>query len=80
MRVGTNTGRDLNSPDFKSTAAALGRAYPGGSEAFVAAMNRKAIELGIWNTRFVDPTGLSRENASTAHDLVKMVRGAYQYP
>ena len=53
-------------------AASLGRAYPGGSEAFVAAMNRKAVELGMFNTRFVDPTGLSSENVSTAEDLVKM--------
>ena len=61
-------------------AASLGRAYPGGAEAFIAAMNRKAVELGMWNTRFVDPTGLSSENVSTADDLVKMVKGAYQYP
>ncbi len=60
-------------------AAALGRTYPGGSEAFVAAMNRKALELGMWDTRFVDATGLSSDNVSTAQDLVKMVRGAYQY-
>ena len=61
-------------------AASLGRTYPGGSDAFVAAMNRKAIELGMWHTRFVDATGLSSENVSTADDLVKMVKGAYQYP
>jgi D-alanyl-D-alanine endopeptidase (penicillin-binding protein 7) len=61
-------------------AASLSRAYPGGSEAFLAAMNRKAIELGMWNTRFIDSTGLSSENVSTAEDLVKMVKGAYQYP
>ena len=61
-------------------AAALGRAYPGGSEAFIAAMNRKAIELGMWKTRFVDPTGLSSENVSTAEDLAKMVKAAYEYP
>ncbi len=61
-------------------AAALGRAYPGGSEAFVAAMNRKAVEFGMRQTRFVDSTGLSSENVSTAEDLVKMVKGAYQYP
>ena len=53
---------------------------PGGAEAFIAAMNRKAVELGMWNSRFVDPTGLSSENVSTADDLVKMVKGAYQYP
>lgn len=61
-------------------AASLGHAYPGGAEAFIAAMNRKAVELGMWNTRFVDPTGLSSENVSTANDLAKMVKGAYQYP
>jgi len=43
-------------------------------------MNRKAVELGMWNTRFVDSTGLSSENVSTAEDLVKMVKAAYHYP
>jgi len=60
-------------------AAALGRTYPGGTEAFVAAMNRKAVSLGMSNTHFVDPTGLSSENVSTAADLAKMVNTAYQY-
>lgn len=61
-------------------AAALSRAYPGGAAAFVAAMNQKAIELGMWRTRFVDSTGLSSDNVSTAQDLVKMVNAAYRYP
>lgn len=61
-------------------AASLGRAYPGGTPAFITAMNRKATELGMSNTRFADPTGLSSENVSTAEDLVKMVKGAYEYP
>lgn len=61
-------------------AASLSRAYPGGREAFVAAMNRKAVELGMFNTRYVDPTGLSSENVSTAQDLVKIVKAAYEYP
>lgn len=60
-------------------AAALSRAYPGGHAAFVAAMNQKAIELGMWRTRFVDGTGLSSDNVSTAEDLVKMVKAAYHY-
>jgi D-alanyl-D-alanine endopeptidase (penicillin-binding protein 7) len=60
-------------------AAALSRAYPGGTAAFVAAMNQKAIELGMWHTRFVDSTGLSSDNVSTAEDLVKMVKAAYRY-
>ena len=61
-------------------AASLSRAFPGGREAFVAAMNRKAIELGMFNTRFVDATGLSSDNVSTAQDLAKMVKAAYGYP
>jgi D-alanyl-D-alanine endopeptidase (penicillin-binding protein 7) len=61
-------------------AASLSRAYPGGREAFIAAMNRKAIEIGMFNSRFVDSTGLSSENVSTAQDLAKMVKAAYDYP
>ncbi len=61
-------------------ASALTRAYPGGSAAFIAAMNQKAIELGMWRTRFVDGTGLSSDNVSTAQDLVKMVNAAFRYP
>lgn len=60
-------------------AAALARSYPGGTPAFVALMNRKAQELGMISTRFVDSTGLNSENVSTAQDLVKMVEAAYQY-
>jgi serine-type D-Ala-D-Ala endopeptidase (penicillin-binding protein 7) len=60
-------------------AASLSRVYPGGREAFIAAMNRKAVELGMFNTRFVDPTGLSSENVSTAQDLARMVKAAYEY-
>lgn len=61
-------------------AAALGRSYPGGLGAFIQAMNAKALDLGMLRTRFTDPTGLDSENVSTAEDLVKMVRVAYQYP
>lgn len=60
-------------------ASALGRTYPGGIRAFVAAMNQKAVELGMWHTRFVDSTGLSSDNVSTASDLAKMVQAAYGY-
>ena len=60
-------------------AAALGRTYPGGTRAFVSAMNQKAMELGMWRSRFVDGTGLSSENVSTAQDLVKLAEAAYQY-
>lgn len=61
-------------------AAALSRVYPGGTAAFVPAMNRKALELGMAHTRFVDGTGLSSDNVSTAEDLVKLVEAAYRYP
>ncbi len=61
-------------------AAALARAYAGGTPAFVAAMNRKATELGMVRTRFVDGTGLSSENVSTAQELARLVAAAYRHP
>jgi D-alanyl-D-alanine endopeptidase (penicillin-binding protein 7) len=61
-------------------AAALGRSYPGGMEAFVDAMNAKAQALDMNESRFVEPTGLSPANVSTAGDLAKMVRAAHEYP
>ena len=61
-------------------AEALTRVFPGGTAAFVAGMNQKAVELGMWRSRFVDGTGLSSDNVSTAQDLTKMVAAAYQYP
>jgi len=60
-------------------ASALGRSYPGGTSAFVAAMNRKAQDLGMRDTRFVDSTGLNPDNVSTAQDLVKLVEAGYQH-
>ena len=60
-------------------AAALGRTYPGGLEPFIAAMNAKAAALGMHDSRFVDPTGLSPYNVSSARDLVKLVRAAHDY-
>jgi D-alanyl-D-alanine endopeptidase (penicillin-binding protein 7) len=61
-------------------AHALGRNHPGGLTAFVAAMNEKARALGMERTRFVDPTGLSSSNVSTAEDLVKLVKAAHNMP
>ncbi len=60
-------------------AAALGRTYPGGTKIFVVAMNNKAFELGMGNSLFVESTGLSSANVSTARDLAKMVEAAYSY-
>ena len=60
-------------------ASALARSYPGGTEATVEAMNAKARDLGMTNTRFVGPTGLDSGNVSTAQDLVKMISAARKY-
>jgi D-alanyl-D-alanine endopeptidase (penicillin-binding protein 7) len=60
-------------------AVALGRTYPGGMDAFVAAMNAKAVDLEMTGSRFVEPTGLSSENVATAGDLAKLVRAAGEY-
>ncbi|MDQ7969820.1 MAG: D-alanyl-D-alanine endopeptidase [Oxalicibacterium faecigallinarum] len=61
-------------------ASALGRHYPGGIKAFVAAMNAKAKELGMSGTHYVDSTGLSSSNVATARDLAKLVAAASHHP
>jgi len=61
-------------------AHALGRAYPGGIDAFVAAMNAKAQALGMADSRFADPTGLSSANVSSPRDLARLVEAAHGYP
>ncbi len=57
-------------------AHALGRSYPGGEAAFVRAMNAKATALGMTQSHFVDPSGLSSQNVSSAKDLAKLVVAA----
>ena len=57
-------------------AHALGRNYPGGLPAFIAAMNAKARTLGMTSAHFNDPTGLSSQNVASAEDLVKLVNAA----
>ncbi len=61
-------------------AAALGRTFPGGTQQFVAAMNARAQDLGMTDTRFADPVGLASENVSTARDLALMLLAAHDYP
>jgi D-alanyl-D-alanine endopeptidase (penicillin-binding protein 7) len=61
-------------------ANALCRAYPGGMQACVRAMNRKATTLGMKSARFVEPTGLSSSNVSSPVDLAKLVRAAAMNP
>ncbi len=60
-------------------AASLAYHYPGGTPAFIKAMNQKARALGMKNTRFVEPTGLSAQNVSSAADLAKMVLASSKY-
>lgn len=61
-------------------AHALGRSYPGGLDAFVLAMNHKTAELGMADTKYVEPTGLSSRNQSSARDLATLVKAAHNYP
>ena len=61
-------------------AMALARTYPGGTEAFVSAMNNKSKELGLTQTRFADSAGLSNDNVSTAQELLQLVKAASDYP
>ena len=85
LKVGTQLAREemlrlaLMSSENRA-AAALSRNYPGGREAFISAMNQKAQALGLVDTRFQDPTGLTAANVSSPRDLAKMVDAAHQYP
>lgn len=61
-------------------AHALGRSYPGGLSEAIRTMNMRALMLGMRETRYVEPTGLSSANRSSAHDLALLVKAAYRYP
>ena len=61
-------------------AAALGRTYPGGTTAFVEAMNAKSKQIGLQNARFVDPTGLAPTNVASPQDLALLVAEASNFP
>jgi D-alanyl-D-alanine endopeptidase (penicillin-binding protein 7) len=84
LRVGTSLTREemlhlaLMASENRA-AHALGRHYPGGLSAFVAAMNRKAKVLGMNDTHYVEPTGLSSRNQSNAADLALLVREANKH-
>ncbi|MGN6930186.1 serine hydrolase, partial [Neisseria sp. P0015.S010] len=85
LSIGTTLTRgellhlSLMSSENRATHA-LGRTYPGGMSAFVAAMNAKAQSLGMTSSRFYEPTGLNFQNVSTARDLNRMVAAASKYP
>ena len=81
LTVGTTLNRgDLMHLALMSSenraAHALGSNYPGGMPAMVAAMNAKAVQLGMTHSHFVDPTGLSSENVASPEDLTKLVIAA----
>ena len=84
LKVGAGLSRDellhlaLMASENRA-AHALGRSFPGGMSVFVDAMNTKARELGMMQTRFVDPTGLSSANVSTASDLVRLVKETHRH-
>ena len=61
-------------------AHALARTYPGGLDHFVALMNEHAAAFGMKDTHYVEPTGLSSDNRSSASDLAKLVAVAAQDP
>ena len=85
LRIGTRQSRKemlrlaLMSSENRA-ASALGRHYPGGRSAFIAAMNRKAVALKMRHTHFDDSTGLSSRNVSSAGDLVTLAQTASGYP
>ncbi len=85
LKVGTTLSRGellhlaLMSSENRA-AHALGRTYPGGLDSFVALMNAKAQTLGMHATRYVEPTGLSSRNQSSANDLAVLVGAAYTDP
>ncbi len=58
-------------------AHALGRTYPGGLAHFVELMNARAKSLGMADTSYAEPTGLSSKNQSSARDLATLVNFAY---
>jgi D-alanyl-D-alanine endopeptidase (penicillin-binding protein 7) len=83
LKAGTSmTRRDMLHLALMSSenraAYALGRTYPAGIDEFVRLMNAKALALGMTNTHYVEPTGLSSDNRSTAQDLAKLVAFASQ--
>ncbi len=61
-------------------AHALGRTYPQGLSAFIAQMNAKAQQLGMHDTKYAEPTGLSSRNQSSAKDLATLVAFAANDP
>ncbi|QDE32289.1 MULTISPECIES: D-alanyl-D-alanine endopeptidase [Shewanella] len=85
IRLGSKVSREtmllmtLMSSENRA-ATSLAHHYPGGFKAFVRAMNDKATALGMTHTHYVEPTGLSPENVSSANDLILLLKASQQYP
>ena len=85
LRVGTELSRGellhlaLMASENRA-AHALGRTFPGGLNVFVTQMNIKAKLMGMQDTRYVEPTGLSSKNQSSAKDLATLVNYAHSDP
>ena len=75
-----NLFRSLLIRSNNNVAELLSKNYPGGRTAFIAALNRKAQALGMWETHFDDPSGRIRTNVSTAYDVAMMIQAAHNYP
>jgi serine-type D-Ala-D-Ala carboxypeptidase (penicillin-binding protein 5/6) len=68
-------------PSGNDAAAALARHVGGNVDAFVAAMNSRAQQLGLAQTHFENPHGLDAEgHTSSAADLLTLTRELWQYP
>ena len=86
LRVGMQLKRSdllllaLMSSENRAAHALARTAYPGGINVFIKKMNEKCEALGMTNSQFYDPTGLTKSNQSTAQDLAKMVQAAFRYP
>jgi D-alanyl-D-alanine endopeptidase (penicillin-binding protein 7) len=85
LAVGTELSRgDLMHLSLMSSenraAHALGRTFPGGMDLFISRMNQRARSLGMTDTRYVEPTGLSSQNQSSANDLAVLAAKAYNEP
>jgi serine-type D-Ala-D-Ala endopeptidase (penicillin-binding protein 7) len=85
LAVGTELSRGelmhLSLMSSENRAAhALGRTFPGGMDLFVSRMNQRARALGMKDTRYVEPTGLSSQNQSSANDLAVLATKAYDEP
>lgn len=61
-------------------ARMLARASGWGTRLFVERMNRKAAELGLHGTRFVEPSGLDERNVSTPYDVARLIAVAGEVP